>query len=317
MKPFIQNGTDKIAPLPVEVRDPKLLDILDIESGLEQVVTGFDFLEGPVWQAQDQAVIFSDIMGNSLYRWSVAEQSLSQIRRNSHMANGNTFDQHGRLLTCEHATSRVSRTDFDGGISRPLASHYEGKELNSPNDIVVKRDGMIYFTDPTSGRSAGYGVPREPELDFAGVYRLNPQTGELNLLVDDFDKPNGLCFSQDESLLYVNDTTRQHIRVFDVTAEGLLENGRLFAELTGDKDGVADGMKVDTENNVYTCGPGGIQIFTADGTCLGVIEMPEKTANFVFGDGDLSTLYITASTSLYRLRTKVAGTVKTSANTCL
>jgi gluconolactonase len=188
-----------------------------------------------------------------------------------------------------------------------LASHYDGKQLNSPNDVVVKRDDHIYFTDPTSGRSAGYGVPREPELPFSGVFRLDPDSGQLTLLLDDFAKPNGLCFSPDESLLYVNDTVRQHIRLFEVTADGGVGNGRLFAELSGDKPGVADGMKVDSQGNVYCCGPGGIHLFTPAGNCLGVIETPEFAANFVFGDEDLRTLYITATTTLYRLRVQLPG----------
>jgi gluconolactonase len=173
--------------------------------------------------------------------------------------------------------------------------------------VIVKRDGAVYFTDPTSGRSAGYGVPREPELPFSGVYRLEPDTKSLALLVNDFAKPNGLCFSPNEQLLYVNDTERQHIRVFDVTEDGLLANGRLFAQLEGNAPGVADGIKVDSAGHIYSCGPGGIHIFKPDGTHLGVINTPEFAANFVFGDDDLCTLYITATTSLYRLRVQVPG----------
>lgn len=154
-----------------------------------------------------RSVIFSDILGNSIYRWSAVGR-LEKLRRNSYMANGNAYDQGGRLITCEHATSRVSRTDLTSDTYEVLATHYDGKRLNSPNDVVVKRDGRIYFTDPTSGRSAGYGVPREPELPFSGVYRLDPVSSKLTLLLDDFAKPNGLCFSRDESLLYVNDTVR-------------------------------------------------------------------------------------------------------------
>ena len=252
-------------------------------------------------------MIFSDILGNSLYRWS-EEGGVETLRRNSYMANGNAYDRQGRVITCEHATSRLTRTDFaNGGELEVLASHFEGKELNSPNDVVVKSDGAIYFTDPTSGRSAGYGVPRQPELSFSGVYRLEPESGELTLLIDDFAKPNGLCFSQDESLLFVNDTERQHIRVFDMLADGRVGNGRLFANLIGDKPGVADGMKIDQDDNLYSCGPGGIHIFNQSGKFLGVVETPEFATNFVFGDDDLQTLYITASTSLYRLRVNVPG----------
>ena len=290
-----------------KVRHPDFHKIIDSDAQIEQVVTGFDFTEGPIWHPGEQSVIFSDILGNSIYHWS-QQDGLAKLRRNSYMANGNAYDPHGRVVTCEHATSRVTRADFaNGGDLEVLATHYAGKQLNSPNDIVVKRDGMIYFTDPISGRSAGYGVPREPELPFSGVYRLDPNTKELTLLVDDFSKPNGLCFSRDESQLFVNDTDRQHIRVFDVCEDGTVGNSRLFAELLGHEPGVADGMKVDTQDNIYCCGPGGIHIFNAKGVSLGIIKSPESTANLVFGDEDLRTLYITASTSLYRIRVRVPG----------
>lgn len=284
-----------------------LHEIVDANATFEKVVSGFDFTEGPIWHPVQRSVIFSDILGNSLYRWSAAD-GLETLRRNSYMANGNAYDARGRVVTCEHATSRLTRTDFDGeGVLEVLATHYDGKQLNSPNDVVVRGDGAIYFTDPTSGRSVGYGVPREPELPFSGVYRLDPESGDLTLLLDDFAKPNGLCFSRDQSLLYVNDTVRQHIRVFKMTPEGGVTNGRLFADLSGDKAGVADGLKVDGNDNVYSCGPGGIHVFSPAGACLGVIETPEYATNFVFGDDDLCSLYVTASTSLYRLRVKAPG----------
>ena len=291
----------------LETKHPDFHKIISADAQLEQIVTGFDFTEGPIWHPREQSVIFSDILGNSLFRWTAAS-SLEKIRRNSYMANGNAYDRQGRVVTCEHATSRISRTDFAHGSElEVLATHYQGQQLNSPNDVVVKSDGLIYFTDPTSGRSAGYGVPREPDLPFSGVYRLHPDTGELTLLIDDFAKPNGLCFSRDERLLYVNDTVRQHIRVFDVLDDGRVGNGRLFANLTGTEPGVADGMKIDQQDNIYSCGPGGIHIFNKDGDCLGVIHMPEHTANFVFGEADFCSLYIAASTSLYRLRLQVVG----------
>lgn len=274
---------------------------------IEKVANGFDFTEGPIWHPAEKTLIFSDILGNSIYRWSEAS-GLETLRRNSYMANGNAYDRRWRVITCEHATSRLTRTDFaNDGDLEVLASHYKGKQLNSPNDVVVKSDGAIYFTDPTSGRSTGFGVPREPELPFNGVYRLESDTKVLTLLVDDFAKPNGLCFSPDEKLLYVNDTVRQHVRVFDVTKEGLLTNGRLFAKLEGNSPGVADGLKVDSAGHVYSCGPGGIHIINPDGRSLSVITIPEFATNFVFGDDDLCTLYITATTSIYRLRVQVPG----------
>jgi gluconolactonase len=290
-----------------DIHDDRFIQVINPTAKLEQIATGFDFLEGPIWHPYEKSIIFSDILGNSIYRWTDNE-GLKKLRRNSYMANGNTYDNQGRVVTCEHATSRVTRTDFaHNGNLDVLASHYQGKQLNSPNDIIVKSDGTIYFTDPTSGRSKSYGVPREPELPFCGVYRLKPDTKELTLLVDDFAKPNGLCFSRDEKQLFVNDTIRQHIRVFDVLDDGTVTNGRLWANLEGDQPGVADGMKVDSAGNIFSCGPGGIHVFGPDASCLGVILMPEQTANFVWGDDDLYSLYITASTSLYRLRVKVPG----------
>jgi gluconolactonase len=291
----------------LEIRHPRLLDIVAKDAAFERVVSGFDFTEGPIWHPGERSVIFSDILGNTIYRWSAAS-GLKKLRRHSYMANGNAFDAQGRVVTCEHATSRLTRTDFaQGGELEILATHYRGKQLNSPNDVVAKRDGSLYFTDPTSGRGAGYGVPREPELSFSGVYRLDPSRDFLSLLVDDFARPNGLCFSRDESLLYVNDSDWQHIRVFDVAADGSVANGRLFAVLAGEKPGVADGMKVDSQDNVYSCGPGGIHVFRPSGACVGVIETPEACANLVFGDLDLCSLYVTATTSLYRLRVRVPG----------
>ena len=206
----------------LEIRDERMLQIVpNLE--LERIASGFVFTEGPVWDVASGSLIFSDIIGNCLYRWS-SRQGLSIFRRPSNMANGNALDRSGRLLTCEHATSRVTRTHHDGRIE-VLASHYAGRELNSPNDIVVKSDGAIYFTDPTSGRSARYGVERPQQLPFQGVYRIDPDSGDVTLLVDDFEKPNGLCFSRDEQKLFINDTARGHIRVFDVRSDGTLEGG--------------------------------------------------------------------------------------------
>lgn len=291
----------------LEIQDERLLDVVDPAASLEQLATGFDFVEGPVWHPIDQSVLFSDIMGNSLYSWTAADGIIKR-RINSYMANGNAYDGRGRLITCEHATSRLTRTDLSDSSNQSyevLATHYEGKQLNSPNDVIVHKNGAIYFTDPTSGRSAGYGVPREPELPFCGIYRWHE--GVLTLLVDDFSKPNGLCFSRDQSVLWVNDTDRQHIRRFDVLDDGTVRGGEVWAETVGERPGVPDGMKIDTADNIYCTGPGGIHIFNRDAVCLGVILMPEKTANFVFGGDDFRELYITASTSLYRLPVKIVG----------
>jgi gluconolactonase len=209
-------------------------------------------------------------------------------------------------VTCEHATSRVSRTEHDGSIT-VLASHHGDKELNSPNDIIVKQDGAIYFSDPSYGRLEYFGVLREPELDFQGVYRIAPEDNALTLLVDDFAQPNGLCFSLDETRLFVNDTDRGHIREFDVAPDGSIANSRIWAETVGEGPGAPDGLKIDSAENLYCSGPGGVHVFAPDGTCLGVILTPEVTANFTWGDSDMCSLFLTSSTSLYRIRVKVPG----------
>jgi gluconolactonase len=291
--------------LRLEIRDVRIKKIVDSSQSLECIASGFKFLEGPAWHPYEKSLVFSDIKGDCLYRWS-AKEGVIPFRKPSHMANGNTYDREGQLLTCEHATSRVTRTERDGNIVI-LASHFRGKELNSPNDIVVKSNGTIYFTDPNSGRGPLYGVARDQELPFQGVYRIHPHDQSLDLLVDDFSKPNGLCFSLDEKQLFINDTNRYHIRVFDVAEDGTLKDGRIWAETIGEGEGVPDGMKIDREGYLYCCGPGGVHVFDGAAHCLGVIRTPEKTANFAWGDEDLCGLYITASTTLYRLRVRVPG----------
>jgi gluconolactonase len=188
-----------------------------------------------------------------------------------------------------------------------LATHYEGRELNSPNDIVVKSDGRIYFTDPTYGRMPYYGVERPQQLDFQGVYRVDPDGANLTLLADDFSQPNGLCFSLDEKRLFVNDTERGHIRVFDVGADGGLTGGSVWAEVKGEGAGGPDGMKIDSRGNLYCCGPGGLHVFSPEAQSLGVIRVPEVVANFTWGDEDKKSLFLTASGSLYRVRTRTPG----------
>ncbi len=278
-----------------------------VETGVrpEKLVSGFEFVEGPVWLADENTLLFSDIIGDTMYCWNESD-GLSQFRKPSHMANGNTLDLNGRLLSCEHATSRLSRTDKHGNYE-VLASHYNGRELNSPNDVVVHSRGSIYFTDPNSGRGPRYGVERQQELDFQGVYKFDPDSSELSLLVDDFSKPNGLCFSPNESQLYINDTDRQHIRVFDLLADGRIGNGRIWAETGGHEPGVADGMKFDSAGHLYSCGSGGIHVFNRDARRLGIIELPEVAANFCWGGVDLRDLFVTATHSIYRIRMRIPG----------
>ena len=205
----------------LDVRDARLMGIVAPDALLEPLATGFEFLEGPVWLPAERALIFSDIPGDAMYRWDAAGGAVV-FRQPSHKANGNTLDGQGRILTCKHATSRVVRQEPDGRLT-VLASHYAGVELNSPNDIVVKRDGAIYFTDPNFGRRpTRHGVPRAQDNRFQGCSGWTLRRGSLRRLADDFDQPNGLCFSLDETRLFVNDSPRGHIRVFDVQADGTL-----------------------------------------------------------------------------------------------
>ncbi|MBC8236471.1 SMP-30/gluconolactonase/LRE family protein [bacterium] len=264
----------------------------------ERIATGFQFTEGPVWHP-DGYLLFSDIPANAILKWT-PDGNVETFRKPSGNSNGLTFDANGLFIACEHGNRRVSHTEKDGTV-KTLADRYSGKRLNSPNDVVVKSDGSIYFTDPP------YGVQEEQrELDFQGVYRL-ASDGILTLLVDDFDRPNGLAFSPDEKILYIADTNQKHVRAFDVQPDGTLKNGRVFAELKSDKGGGPDGMKVDTKGNLYVTGPGGTWIFDATGKHLGTIVTPEGPANCAFGGKDNKTLFITARTSVYRVKVKVAG----------
>lgn len=289
----------------MDISDDRFRDIVDVTRDIEQLATGFQFTEGPVWHPGTRELVFSDMPGDCMRRYT-QERGIEVYRKPSNMANGNTFDRQGRLLTCEHASSRVTSTLADGSI-QVVASHYKGLELNSPNDIVVKRDGSIYFTDPDFGRRAYFGVPRQKELGFQGVYRVDPRDGDVQLLTDELLQPNGLTFSPDETLLYVDDTPAESIYVFDVLPDGRIENRRLFAEVKGSGLGKPDGLKTDTEGSVYCAGPGGIHVFDSSGRFLGRVAVPEHTANFTWGGDDMKTVFVTASTSLYRFYAKVPG----------
>ncbi len=289
----------------VEIRDSRFTSVIGDEVHFERIATGFRFTEGPLWHPKGHYLLFSDIPGDQLHHWSETE-GVRSFRKPSNMSNGLTYDRAGNVLACEHATSQVTCRDHTGAIT-PIATHYQGKQLNSPNDIVCAPDGAIYFTDPPYGRVKFFGVPREQELPFQGIYRVGPDPKEPTLLVDDFDRPNGLCFSLDRRRLFINDTARQHIRVFEVDANGSLRGGEVWAETKGKGSGAPDGMKIDSVGHVYCCGPGGIHVFTLDAVCLGVIRVPEYTANMAWGDADYRSLYIAASTSIYRIRVKVPG----------
>ncbi|MBM3215870.1 SMP-30/gluconolactonase/LRE family protein [Candidatus Poribacteria bacterium] len=281
---------------------PDLERIIDAGAQLERVATGFLFVEGPVWDTKRARLIFSDIPADRQYQWREGATEAALYREPTGNSNGLTIDHAGALLNCEHSGRRVSRLGMDDGSLVPLAARYNGKRLNSPNDLVVHSSGAIYFTDPP------YGVRSEDrELNFQGVYRLDPD-GTLTLLADDFDRPNGIALNADETVLFVDDTSRQHVRAFDVGADGSVSNGRVHAEMDPSLGpGVPDGLKVDIEGNLYMTGPAGIWVFNASGKPLGVLRVPEVAANLAWGGADKRWLYITASTSLYRVRLKIAG----------
>ena len=282
---------------------PALARLIGDEAGLEQVATGFGFTEGPAWCDEGGFLVFSDIPNDAMWRWDPVN-GVQKYRSPSSMGNGSTYDPQGRLITCEHATSRLVREE-DGTLV-VLADRFEGKELNSPNDVVVAPSGDIYFTDPTFGRQEYFGVPRALSQRCRGVYRLRV-AGELQLLASDFGEPNGLCFSVDGQVLFVNDSPRMHIRAFRLEPDGSLSGGEVWAEVTGEGPGVPDGMKLDSEGNVYCAGPGGFHVFDPDGTHLGVVQTPEVVGNLAWGDDTRHSLFVCASSSVYRIKTRAAG----------
>jgi gluconolactonase len=292
--------------MPVEIRNDKFRQVVGNDVEIEKLASGFGFCEGATWDKANKRVIFSDMNQDHMRTWTPGK-GIATYRKPANRANGNTFDRKGRLHSCEHATSRVVRQEKDGKLT-VVASHYGDKELNSPNDLIVKSDGAVYFSDPTYGRvREDVGVIRPLQLDFRGVYRVGGDGAPTQLLAKDFEQPNGLCFSLDEKRLFVNDTFRMHIRMFNVKPDGTLTGGDIWAEAKGEGIGRPDGMKLDSRGNMYCAGPGGIQIFDPDATCLGVILTPERLTNFTFGDDDLQTLYMAGITSLYKLRIKTPG----------
>jgi sugar lactone lactonase YvrE len=270
------------------------------DAKIEKVAGGFQFTEGPVWH-KDGYLLFSDCHANGIMKWDPSTCAASLYRAVAGFSNGLTFDKIGRLIAVEYGMHRITRQEKDGSISE-LVSQYEGKRLNSTNDLAVKSDGSIYFTDPP------YGVkPEDRELDFCAVYRFSPY-GKLTLLTRDMEAPNGLAFSPDEKVLYVADSSRRsHIQAFDVRPDGTLANMRLFATLKAKDPGVPDGLKVDTQGNVWSTGPGGVWVFDKTGKHLGTIKTPEVPANCAWGDADGKALYITARTSVYRIKTNAVG----------
>ena len=292
----------------IEVVSKKLLDLIDKDAKVEKIAGGFKFTEGPIWHPKEQALYFSDMPNDVRRRWS-AKDGVKEVMKPANKCNGMTLDANLNLIVCEHSTSLLVRETVKGE-RQVLASHYQGKELNSPNDVIVKSDGAIYFSDPTYGRMKVFGEERPQQLTFQAVYRVDPKSGALACMVDDFKQPNGLCFSPDEKIIYVNDTAKAHIRVFEMKADGTFGKGRMFAEGIGTgtfEGGLVDGMKCDTQGNVYVTGPRGMWVFAPSGEHLGVIGMPEHSGNLNWGGPNWDELYCTCSTGVYRVKLKALG----------
>jgi gluconolactonase len=297
----------------VVILDPRFQPLVLGNAGIDRIATGFRFTEGPVWFGDGRYLLFSDIPNDRILRWDETTGGISVFREPSHYANGNTRDRQGRLITCEHDTQRLTRTEYDGTVT-VLADRFDGKPLTAPNDVVVKSDGTIWFTDNGAGTRGNYlGHTAPQELPFR-VYRLDPATGALTVVVDDMQRPNGLCFSPDESRLYVVDTAYtgpKTTRVYDVVADGTkTANGREFFGGAG----WADGIRCDTEGNVWAAlsggeGQDGVGIFAPDGTVIGRILLPERCANLCFGGRKRNRLFMAASQSVYALYVEAQGAV--------
>jgi gluconolactonase len=293
-----------------EVHDPRFRYLTVGSAALDELYSGCRWAEGPVWFADLNCLIWSDIPNERMMRYS-QDGDVSVFRARSDFTNGNTRDRQGRLISCQHGARRVVRTEIDGTIT-VLADSYQGKRLNSPNDVVVKSDNTIWFTDPSYGIMSNYeGFKAEPEQPTRNVYRLDPATGELRVVCDDFGQPNGLAFSPDESKLYVADSAfshdpqwPRHIRVFDVSADGNLGISRVFASVDA---GLPDGFRVDVDGNVWTSAGDGVHCFAPDGTLLGKILVPQGVANVTFGGPRRNRLFITATKSLYAVYTATTG----------
>lgn len=293
-----------------QIHDPRFQQMIIQSAALEELYSGCRWAEGPVWFADHNLLIFSDIPNQRMLRY-VPGQGVSVFREPSNFVNGNTRDREGRLVSCEHGGRRVTRTEVDGRIT-VLADRFEGRRLNSPNDVVVKSDGTVWFTDPTYGIRSNYeGFQAEPEQASRNVFRLDPATGTLTSVIDDFGQPNGLAFSPDETKLYVADSAISHdpsaepiIRVFDVVDGAKLANGRIFCRLDA---GLPDGFRLDTRGNLWTSAGDGVHCFAPDGTLLGKILVPQTVANLTFGGPRRNRLFITATRSLYAVYVDAEG----------
>jgi len=281
------------------------------DSRFERLFDGCRWAEGPVYVPAARYVVWSDIPNERMLRWDEMSGHVGLFRSPSGFANGNTLDRQGRLVTCEHGNRRVSRTEHDGTIT-VIADRFEGKRLNSPNDVVVRSDGSIWFTDPAYGIDSDYeGHQATSDIGACNVYRVDPQTAVVKLVADDFERPNGLAFSLDERLLYVADTRRNHIRVFPVGSDGNVGSGTVFTEGTS---GVFDGFRLDNAGRVWAGVGEGVHCFDPDGTLIGKLHLPEAVANLTFGGPQRNRLFITATTSLYSIRLNVTGAPATGSS---
>lgn len=287
---------------PYEILDRRFRDCVLGNAQLETLHTGSRWAEGPVYFADGDFLLWSDVPNNRILRWT-PDGATSVFRQPSNFANGHTRDRRGRLVSCEHGTRRVTRTEYDGRVT-VLADAYRDKRLNSPNDVVVKSDDSVWFSDPPYGILSDYeGYKAESELGANYVFRFDPHDGGLTVVADDFQMPNGLAFSPDERTLYISDTGQSHdpdgahhIRAFDADEKGRLHNGRVFAEIS---PGVADGFRVDAAGNVWSSAADGVHCYSPQGELLGKIHVPEVVANLTFGGVRKNRLFIAATTSLY------------------
>jgi len=276
----------------IKILDPSFATYRLNLAKVERLGTGFRWCEGPVWFGDGRFLLWSDIPNNRILKWEEETGAISVFRKPSHNANGNTRDRQGRLLTCEHDTRRVTRTELDGTIT-VIADRHEGKPLNSPNDVVVKSDGTIWFTDPSYGHLQGFRP--EPKTG-DHVYRYNPASGELTAVADSLDKPNGLAFSPDERVLYIGDNgAPHHLLAFDVENDARLTGGRVLALSTPEHP---DGLKTDGEGRIYASYSGGVQVLAPSGGLIGEINLP-GAVNFTFGAPDGNTLFITTDTAVW------------------
>ena len=296
---------------PFEILDERFRRYTIPIAWLEKLHSGMRWAEGPVYFADLLCLIFSDIPNNRMLRWDEETGQVAVFRAPSHFSNGNTRDRQGRLITCEHETRRVTRTEWDGSIT-VVADCYQGKRLNAPNDVVVRSDDSIWFTDPVYGISAEYeGGKAESEIGSCNVYRCDPTDGSLRVVTDDFSRPNGLAFSPDERTLYVADsgfwpdpTKPHHIRAFDVGADGRLGGSRVVCEVS---PGIPDGFRIDVDGNIWTSSGSGVQCITPGGDLIGRIPIPEKVANVAFGGPKRNRLFICGHTSLYSIFVNTSG----------